>query len=164
MLQRVFNCLLFLALLVSASLAMAEAKVGYVQMKTIMQSNQMIEIGKRLQNEFKPRNAELEKTDKQLADKEAALEKEAASLSASALQNKRKDLQRLRLDLDRRRTKQHEDFELRKREEITTFQNSINQTINQIGEKEGFDLILFNTGAYIGPKVDITEKVLKQTK
>lgn len=144
--------------------ALAEAKVGYVQMKTIMQSPQMIEIGKKLQNEFKPRNSELEKAEKQLSDKEAALEKESATLNATTLQNKRRDLQRQRLDIERRRTKQHEDFELRKREEINSFQNNINQTINQIGEKEGYDLILFNVGAYIGPKVDITDKVLKQTK
>lgn len=138
--------------------------MGYVQMKTIMQSQQMIEIGKKLQNEFKPRNAELDKLDKQISDKEAALDKEASSLSPTALENKRRELDRQRLDLDRRRSKQHDDFELRKREEINNFQNTINQTINAIGEKEGFDLILFNTGAYIGPKVDITDKVLKQTK
>lgn len=143
---------------------LAEPKVGYVQMKTIMQSQQILDIGKKLQNEFKPRNAELEKIDKQLSDKEAALEKEATSLSATVLQNKRRDLQRQRLDLDRRRSKQHEDFELRKREEINNFQNSINQTINAIGDKEGYDLILYNIGAYIGPKIDITDKVIKQTK
>jgi Skp family chaperone for outer membrane proteins len=85
-------------------------------------------------------------------------------LSATVLQNKRRDLQRQRLDLDRKRAKQHEDFELRKREEINSFQNSINQTINIIGEKEGYDLILYNVGAYVGSKVDITDKVLKQTK
>ncbi len=144
--------------------AFAQPKVGYVQMKSIMQSQQMLDIGKKLQGEFKPRNAELEKLDKQLSEKEIALDKEAAGLSPTVLQNKRRDLQRQRLDLDRRRTKQHEDFELRKREEINNFQNSINQTINSIGEKEGYDLILYNTGAYIGPKVDITDKVLKQTK
>lgn len=155
---------LFALLLVLSMAVLAEPKVGYVQMKTIMQSQQILDIGKKLQNEFKPRNAELEKIDKQLSDKEAALEKEAASLSATVLQNKRRDLQRQRLDLDRRRSKQHEDFELRKREEINNFQNSINQTINAIGDKEGYDLILYNIGAYIGPKIDITDKVIKQTK
>ncbi len=159
-----FKSALFALLLVLSITAFAEPKVGYVQMKVIMQSQQILDIGKKLQNEFKPRNAELEKIDKQLAEKEAALEKESASLSATVLQNKRRDLQRQRLDLDRKRAKQHEDFELRKREEINSFQNSINQTINIIGEKEGYDLILYNVGAYVGSKVDITDKVLKQTK
>jgi outer membrane protein len=160
----IIKSLLIAFLLVVSSIAHAELKVGYVQMKTIMQSQQMLDIGKKLQNEFKPRNAELEKLDKQLSDKEVALEKDANSISASVLQNKRRDLQRQRLDLERRRTKQHEDFELRKREEINNFQNSINSTISAIGEKEGFDLILYNVGAYIGPRVDITDKVLKQIK
>ena len=162
--QKRYSWIVPLALCLFTAPALAGAKVGYVQMKTIMQSQQMIEIGKKLQNEFKPRNAELDKLDKQISDKEAALDKEASSLSPTALENKRRELDRQRLDLDRRRSKQHDDFELRKREEINNFQNTINQTINAIGEKEGFDLILFNTGAYIGPKVDITDKVLKQTK
>ena len=59
----------------------AGTKVGYVQMKVVMQSQQSIDVGKKLMAEFKPRNAELEKFRKQIQDKEIALEKDAPNLS-----------------------------------------------------------------------------------
>jgi outer membrane protein len=139
-------------------------KVGYVQMKSIMQSQQSLDIGKRLVAEFKPRTAELEKIRSQIIEKEAALEKEAPKMSQKDLVAKRQELDRQKIDLDRKKTKQHEDFEIRKREELNNFQNNVNAAVTALGQTEGFDLILYNTGGYIGPRVDITDKVLKALK
>jgi outer membrane protein len=140
------------------------SKVGYVQMKTIMQSQQSLDIGKKLMTEFKPKNDQLEKIKKQLIDKETALEKESATLSQKDYASKRQDLDRQKIDWERKKTKQHEDFELRKQEELNNFQNNVNEAVTSIGQSENYDLILYNTGGYIGPRVDITDKVLKVLK
>ncbi len=140
------------------------AKVGYVQMKSIMQSQQSLDIGKKLMAEFKPRTAELEKIRKQITDKEAALDKDAATMAQKDLVAKRQELDRQKIDLDRKKTKQHEDFEIRKQEELNNFQNNVNAAVTSIGQSEGYDLILYNTGGYIGPRVDITDKVIKALK
>ena len=142
----------------------AGSKVGYVQMKLVMQSQQSIDVGKKLMAEFKPRNAELEKIRKQIQDKEIALEKDAPNLSQRDLMTKRQEIEYLKIDFDRKKNRQHEDFELRKQEELNNFQNSINAAVTSLGQNEGYDLILYNTGGYIGPRVDITDKVLKLIK
>ena len=147
-----------------ALISLAGSKVGYVQMKVIMQSQQSIDVGKKLMAEFKPRNAELEKFRKQIQDKEAALEKEATSLSQRDFLAKRQEIEYLKIDFDRKKNRQHEDFEMRKHEELNNFQNNINSAVTSLGQNEGYDLILYNTGGYIGPKVDITDKVLKLLK
>ncbi len=147
-----------------ALISLAGSKVGYVQMKVIMQSQQSIDVGKKLMAEFKPRNAELEKFRKQIQDKEAALEKEATSLSQRDFVAKRQEIEYLKIDFDRKKNRQHEDFEMRKHEELNNFQNNINAAVTSIGQNEGYDLILYNTGGYIGPKVDVTDKVLKLVK
>lgn len=139
-------------------------KVGYVHMKTVMQSQQSLDIGKKLLAEFKPRNDQLEKIKKQLIDKETALEKESASLSQKDYAAKRQELDRQKIDWERKKTKQHEDFELRKQEELNNFQNNVNDAVTSIGQSENYDLILYNTGGYIGSRVDITDKVLKVLK
>ena len=77
---------------------------------------------------------------------------------------KRQELDRQKIDLDRKKTKQHEDFEIRKQEELNNFQNNVNAAVTSIGQSEGYDLILYNTGGYIGPRADITDKVLKALK
>jgi outer membrane protein len=142
----------------------AGSKVGYVKMKVVMQSQQSIDVGKKLMAEFKPRNAELEKFRKQIQDKEIALEKDAPNLSQRDLLTKRQEIEYLKIDFDRKKNRQHEDFELRKQEELNNFQNSINAAVTSLGQSEGYDLILYNTGGYIGPKVDVTDKVLKLIK
>jgi outer membrane protein len=133
-------------------------------MKVVMQSSQSIDVGKRLMIEFKPRNAELEKFRKQIQEKEASLEKDAASLSQRDLISKRQEIEYLKIDFDRKKIRQHEDFLLRKQEELNNFQNNVNAAVTSLGQSEGYDLILYNTGGYIGPKVDVTDKVLKLLK
>ena len=151
-------------LLLFAIISHAGSKVGYIQMKVVMQSAQSIDVGKRLMVEFKPRNAELEKFIKQIQEKEASFEKDAASLSQRDLIAKRQEIEYLKIDFDRKKNRQHEDFLLRKQEELNNFQNNVNAAVTTLGQNEGFDLILYNTGGYIGPKVDVTDKVLKLLK
>jgi outer membrane protein len=147
-----------------ATMSYAGTKVGYVQMKVVMQSQQSLNVGNKLMAEFKPRNAELEKYKKQIIDKEAVLEKEAPSLSQKEYVTRRQEIDYEKIDLDRKKTRQHEDFVMRKQEEINNFQNSVNAAVTSVGQSEGYDLILYNTGGYIGPRVDVTDKVLKLLK
>lgn len=147
-----------------ALMSHAGSKVGYVQMKLIMQSPQSLDVGKKLMAEFKPRNAELEKFRKQIQDKEAAFEKDVPNLSQRDLVAKRQELEYLKIDFDRKKNRQHEDFILRKQEELNNFQSNVNAAVTALGQNEGYDLILYNTGGYIGPKVDVTDKVLKLLK
>jgi outer membrane protein len=162
---KVFGHFLFaLCLLSFALISQAGSKVGYVQMKVIMQSPQSINVGKKLMAEFTPRNAELEKFRKQIQDKEVAFNKEAASLSQRDLLTKRQEIEYLKIDFDRKKNRQHEDFQIRKQEELNAFQNNVNSAVTSLGQTEDYDLILYNTGGYIGPKVDVTDKVLKLLK
>lgn len=147
-----------------ATISHAGTKVGYVQMKVIMQSPQSMDLGKKLMVEFKPRNAELEKFKKQIMDKEAALDRDAATLSQKDYAAKRQEIDYQKIDLDRKRNRQHDDFQLRKQEELNNFQNNVNAAVTSLGQSEGYDLILYNTGGYIGPRVDVTDKVLKLLK
>ena len=147
-----------------ATMSYAGTKVGYVQMKVVMQSQQSLNVGNKLMAEFKPRNAELEKYKKQIIEKEAALEKEAPNLSQREYVTRRQEIDYQKIDLDRKKARQHEDFVMRKQEEINNFQNSVNAAVTSVGQSEGYDLILYNTGGYIGPRVDITDKVLKLLK
>jgi len=163
-LKALVHILFGLALILFAMISQAGSKVGYVQMKLVMQSQQSLDVGKKLMAEFKPRNAELEKFRKQIQDKEAALEKDSINLSQRDLAAKRQEIEYLKIDFDRKKNRQHEDFQLRKQEELNNFQNNVNAAVTSLGQSEGYDLILYNTGGYIGAKVDVTDKVLKLIK
>lgn len=162
--KAISRILLTTLLMFVATVSHAGTKVGYVQMKVIMQSQQSLNVGNKLMAEFKPRNAELEKYKKQIIEKEAALEKEAPNLSQREYVTRRQEIDYQKIDLDRKKARQHEDFLMRKQEELNNFQNNVNAAVTSVGQSEGYDLILYNTGGYIGPRVDVTDKVLKLLK
>ena len=49
---------------------------------------------------------------------------------------------------------------LRQSEELASLQERANKVINEIAEKEKFDLIL-HEATYASPRIDITDKVIK---
>jgi outer membrane protein len=146
-----------------AANAVADLLVGYVQVDKIMQqSPRTLAIGRKLQKEFSARNAVLERMDKQLKDQQDALEKNAATMSDNDRLAAYRNLSNQKLDLERKRREQHEDFVLRKNEELSNLQDQINKAVVSIAETEGYDLVLYDIGVYVGKKVDITDKVIKQ--
>jgi outer membrane protein len=141
--------------------AAAEVKVGYVSVEKIMQSPLSLETGKKLQKEFGPRNAELQRFRKQIDDREATLEKDAPTMSESDHRNKLRELSSLKLEFERKQREQHEDFNLRKNEEMSNLQERINKAVAAVSKAEGYDLVIYGTAAYVGKRVDITDKVIR---
>jgi len=74
--------------------------------------------------------------------------------------NKEAELGRLNRDLQRLQREFREDLNLRKNEELAQVLERANKVIQEIAEKEKYDLIL-QEAVYRSPRIDITEKVLK---
>lgn len=161
--RRSLHFWLAIVLTIFAANAVADSLVGYVQVDRIMQqSPRTLAIGKKLQKEFSARNAVLDRMDKQIRDQQDALQKNAATMSDNDRLLAYRNLSNLKLDLERKRREQHEDFILRKNEELANLQDLINKAVVSVAETEGYDLVLYDIGVYVGKKVDITDKVIKQ--
>jgi len=74
--------------------------------------------------------------------------------------NKEAEAGRLSRDLQRLQREFREDLNLRKNEELSQVLERANKVIQEIAEKEKYDLIL-QEAVYRSPRIDITEKVLK---
>ena len=155
---------LLAALLSFAMNAMAETKIGYVQIQNIMQSPASLEVGKKLQKEFSTRSAELNRQKKLVEDKAAALDKDSLTMSEADRRAKSQDISNQRLDLQRKERELAEDFEMRKSEEKAKLQDRVNKAVNAVAVAEGYDLVLYGNAAYAGKKADITDKVIKAIK
>jgi outer membrane protein len=158
----------FLQFVLAASLAMmavnasAEIKVGYVQAERIMkESPQMVESSKKLEKEFSSRSAELQRMAKQINDQEASMNNDTSTMSEGDRRNKEQNLSTLKIDFQRKQRELNEDVNLRKNEELSGLQDRINKAITSISETEGYDLVIYSGAAYVGKRVDITDKVLK---
>lgn len=160
-------CLLLLLIALPALAAPAAStapKIGYVQLDMLMQSPASLEVGKKLQQEFSPRNTELQRLKKQIDDKEAAYDKEVVTMTPTVRDTRSKEISQLKLDFQQRQREIAEDFELRKREERAKLQDRINKAVAAVSQAEGYDLVVYGNAAYAGKKVDITDKVIKAIK
>lgn len=162
--NKMLQFMLAVSLLFVTASAVAETKIGYVQIERLMQSPQSLESGKKLQVEFSPRNAKLELLRKQIEDKEAALNKGSPTMSENDRRKKSQDLSNLKIDFQRKQRELSEDFNLRKNEELSNLQDRINKAVTSVSQAEGYDLVLYGNVAYAGKKVDITDKIIKAFK
>ena len=154
--------LLVLLTSLSNTLAAAELKVGYVQVDKILQeAPQTAESGKKLEREFGPKSQELDRTQKQIRDIEAVLDKDGITLAETERRNKEREVSNLKIEFQRKQRELREDINLRKNEELASLQDRINKAVQNVAEAEGYDLVVYSGVAFASKKIDITDKVLR---
>jgi outer membrane protein len=140
----------------------ADYKIGFVNTERLFREAAPAKRAQaKLEKEFAVRDAEIQKTGKQVRDLQASLEKDGVTMSETDRRNKERDLANLSRDLQRAQREFREDLNLRKNEELASVQDRANKVIQQIAEAEKFDLILQDPVVFASQKIDITEKVIK---
>jgi outer membrane protein len=153
--------LVALGLALPAGAALAQGKIGVVQIERIVRdSAPAVRAQKKLEAEFAKREAELGKTADQLKRMQDELEKDGVTMSESQRRNKERDFNEINRDFQRRQREYREDVNQRRNEELSTVIEQANRIIRQIAESEKYDII-FQEAAYANPRIDITEKVIK---
>ena len=160
----VFKSLVFaLGFVAMAGLAIAaELKIGYVNaVKVIEEAPQGEAALKKLEAEFAPRDKQIIEMQNRLKQLEQDLEKNALVLKENEHRSKEFEIATLKRDLRRATQEFREDYNLRRNEELAALQKIVQKTIAEIAKQENYDLIL-ESAVYAGPKVDVTDKILKK--
>jgi outer membrane protein len=157
----IFLALFAVALPFASVSSLADTKIGFVNTERVFRDSQLaLKAQKKLEKEFQGREQDIQKLIKQARDLQASLEKDALTLSETDRTKKQKDLANLSRDIQHAQREFREDLNQRKNEEFGAVQDRARKAIQEIAEKEKFDLILENV-VYASPKIDITERVLK---
>ena len=160
----VFKSLVFaLGFVAMAGLASAaDFKIGYVNaVKVIEEAPQGESALKKLEAEFAPRDKQIVEMQNRLKQMEQDLEKNALVLKENEHRSKEFEVVTLKRDLRRATQEFREDYNLRRNEELAALQKIVQKTIADIAKQENYDLIL-ESAVYAGPKVDVTDKILKK--
>jgi outer membrane protein len=148
--HKLLRFILATSLILFAAVAVADPKVGYVEVDRILrEAPQAIESAKKLQKEFSLRTAELERLQKQIEDK---------GNSGTA---KEQELTSLKIDFERKQRELNEDINIRKGEELGALQDRINKAVTTVSEAEGYDMVIYSGAAYVSKRANFTDKVLK---
>ncbi|RME15504.1 MAG: OmpH family outer membrane protein [Bdellovibrio sp.] len=159
------NFLIVLCGLLISSLALANVKIGYVDMQKVIQSTKAGKAArKKLEAEFKKRKKELEKKQKDIQRMGKDFEKKRLALSDDVKLKKQQELQQEMLKYQELVGKSQMEIQKKERELTLPIVKKARKIIQEIAKKEGYTMILEKgQGVLWGQKdVDLTDRVIKE--
>ena len=150
------------ALLAAPAVSAQEFKIGYVNSDRMLRDAAPAKAAQaKLEVEFGKREKELNDAAARLKTAADKFEKDQVTLAESERGRRQRDLVEQERDLQRKRREFQEDLNQRKNEELSSVVERANRVIKQIFDAEKYDLILQDPVVFAGPRVDITDKVIK---
>jgi outer membrane protein len=138
-----------------------ELKIGYVNSDRVLRDAAPAKAAQaKLEAEFSKRDRELNDQAVRLKAAADKLEKDAPTLSEAERNRRQRELVDQDREIQRKRREFQEDLQQRKNEELASVVDRANKVIKQIFDSEKYDLIM-QEAVFAGPRVDITEKVIK---
>lgn len=150
-----------LILLAGAAQAQGDLRVGYVDMKRLLDNApQVVEARAQIDREFRPRNealltdeAHLERLETQHAD--------GAALTTEQRFELERDIRNLRRSIDRRREDLSDEIHFRMNAERKAIEEEIEIAVRTVARQGGYDLVLSSPVAYASDSIDITDQILE---
>lgn len=158
--HKLFIALVLLAIGAGSALA-NETKIGFVNTERLFRESPVaVKAQKKLEQEFAKREQDIQKMVKQARDVQSSLEKEGLTMTEADKSRKERDLANMSREIQRAQREFREDLNQRKNEEFSSIHQKARKLIQEIAEKEKYDLIVENV-VYASPRVDITDRVMK---
>ncbi len=148
--------------------AMAEeSKIGYIDVQRILdESLRGKQVKDQLNDYVQSRQKIVDIEESELKNLQDELTKQGAVLSPSAKQEKEEQLQKRFMDYQKKVTELQKEIQQRRTEKLEEFNTELEKIARNIGEKEGYSMILTNLDVNIiifaRPSLNITEKVINE--
>jgi outer membrane protein len=138
-----------------------ELKIGYVNSERVLREAAPAKAAQtKLEAEFSKRDKELNDQAARLKAAADKLDKDLPTLSEADRTRRQRELVDQDRDLQRKRRELQEDLNQRRNEEVAGVVERANRAIKQIFDSEKYDMIVQEV-IFAGPRVDITDKVIK---
>ena len=161
--KRFLTLLLTLFVLVAGPATAQQLRVGYVDMKQVLDNAPQVLAGReQLDLEFRPRNETIEFQERQAQSMEDRMQ--LGDLQEDARTRLDRELRELRRNVNRQKEDLRDELSFRRTEEVQKLEDQINLAVQEIARDNGYDLILSSPVIYADPSLDITQLVLDQLK
>lgn len=154
-------CILLLGLAVVAPAEAEQLRIGYVDMKQVLDNAPQVLAGReRLDQEFRARNDAIEMDELRANALETRLAQ--GDVSADGRLQLERDLRELQRNITRRKEDLRDELSFRRTEEVQRLEEQINIAVQEIAERNGYDLIISSPVVYASETLDITDLILEQ--
>ena len=138
-----------------------ELKIGYVNADKVLREAAPAKAAQaKLETEFSKREKDIADLAGKLKAAGDKLDKDAPTLSEAERSRRQRDLVEQDREFQRKRRESQEDLTQRKNEELASVVERANKVMKQIFDSEKYDLII-QEAVFAGPRIDITDKVIK---
>jgi outer membrane protein len=145
-----------------ASAQDAGARIAFVKAEKIfVESNMAKAAQSRLQNEFAKRQNEIRDGAQKIKATAEKLDRDAAVMPEAERIRKQRELADFDRDLQRKNRELNDDAAQRNAEERAKIAERASVALRQIAEQRKIDVIFQESPAYLNPRLDITDEVIK---
>jgi outer membrane protein len=160
-----FLCLVLALAGTSASTAAEGGRIGYVDMKRLIDSAPQLKAGRELlEREFAERDMALRVEQQRLAELEARQRREAGVVDAATAEATAREIEALRRNLERTRARLREDLNRRAQEEYKRRWDAMQDQVTAFARENGYDLIVESPVVYASPSIDVTDAILERLR
>ena len=163
--KNIIQIMVVAVLFLFGSQAMAEAKIGYVDMQKAIQSTSTGKSAKKkLEKDFNKKKKELEKMEADLKKMTQDLEKKAAVLSDDVKAKKQAELQREMMKYQKIVGQSQLEIQKKERELTTPIITKLRDIIQKVANKGGYTMVLEKSEQSVlwaKKDVDLTDDVIK---
>jgi len=149
-----------LGLLMISQAALAEVKIGVVNIPLLMaNSPQAAAAKKRMEKEFAPKEKQIVALGKAIRKLEEKLSKNGITMSEKEKRGLERDIISKRREAQRAQQEFKEDLGIRRNEELGKMQNRIREAVSALAVEGKYDLLLTEGVIHASAQVDVTSKV-----
>jgi outer membrane protein len=152
---------LLLATLPVAAAAQDAVRIGYVDMKRLLDNAPQVVAGRsRLEREFAARDAALQAEETRAGELRSRL----AAGNAADADALRREMDALERSIKRKRDGLRNDLKTRSDQELDRSWREINEAVVEFAREQGYDLIVPSPVVYASPKADVTDRILDRLR
>lgn len=145
--------------------ALGQSKLGYVDMKRLLDNAPQVQAGReRLQREFAERDTRLKQDEARLAELRRSFDSESAGLDKTAADTRKREIDALERNVKRTRDELRAELKSRSDQELDKSWQEINNTVVDYAREQGLDLVVPSPVVYADPRIDITDRVLERLR
>lgn len=145
--------------------APAAARVGYVDMKRLLDNAPQVVSGRqKLEHEFAARDAALKADEKHSTELHERQKRDSATMGAAEATALQREIDALDRSIKRNRDGLRADLKARSDQELDRSWREINDAVVEFAREQGYDLIVPSPVIYASPKVDVTERILDRLR
>ena len=154
-------CALVAALALSAPVAAQELRIGYVDMKEVLDNAPQVIAGRaKLDQEFRSRNDAIEMDEMRADSLEMRIQQ--GDLDSDSRLRLERELREMKRNISRRKEDLRDELSFRRTEEVQQLEAQINIAVQEIAQRNGYDLILSSPVVFAADHLDITDLILEQ--